>query len=104
MLPKSQRLTKEDFKGLRPKVFFRGELFDIGYIPGETKKFACVIAKKTLSKAVDRNLIKRRIMECLQEVNPSKPYSFVIYPKKISLSTSYQQLHKEIIKAFATLR
>ena len=104
MLPKSERLTKEDFKGSRPKVFFRGELFDIAYIPGETKKFACVIAKKTLARAVDRNLVKRRIMESLHEMNPPKPYSFVIYPKKISLSTPYQQLHEEIIKAFATLR
>lgn len=104
MLQKSKRLTKEDFTGSRPKVFFRGELFDIAYISSVSLKFACVISKKTLKRAVDRNLVKRRFMECLHNVSPVKPYYFILYPKKITLSTPYQQLHEEIIKAFATLR
>lgn len=103
MLPKSERLTKEDFKGLRPKVFFRGELLDIAYIPSKSQKFACVVSKKTLQRAVDRNLIKRRVYECIAEIAVVQPYYFILYPKKIALSTPYSQLYKEILKAFATL-
>ena len=104
MLPKSGRLTKEDFKGSHPKVFFRGDLFDIAYLQKPSQKFACVIAKKTLQHAVDRNLLRRRFLECIKDMTPKKPYSFVIYPKKISLTTPYSQLCEEIHKAFATLR
>ena len=104
MLPKSKRLTKEDFTGLRPKVFFRGELIDVAYTLSPTLKFACVISKKTLKRAVDRNLIKRRCMESVKNLNPSKTSYFILYPKKTTLSSTYQQLHEEISKAFATLQ
>ena len=61
MLPKSKRFTKEDFEGKRPKVFFRGEYLDIAALTLPSQKFACVTAKKTFKRAVDRNLIKRRV-------------------------------------------
>lgn len=103
MLPKTRRLTKEDFTTSRPKTFFRGEFFDIAYLSLPTKKFACVISKKTLKNAVDRNKVKRRIMNIISKIEITSAYSFIIYPKKISLDVTYQQLYKEIQKAFATL-
>lgn len=104
MLPKSKRLTKEDFTGLRPKVFFRGELVDISYTPSSSIKFACVISKKTLKRAVDRNQVKRRCMESIQGIQPTRTSFFVLYPKKSCITSTYQQIHDEITKAFATLR
>lgn len=103
MLPKSKRFTKQDFSITRPKFFFRGELFDSAYYLFPTQKFACVIAKKTLKQAVERNLVKRRISSILEEIKPEKKYSIVIYPKKEVLKVPYSHLKEEIIKAFDTL-
>ncbi len=107
MLPKTKRLTKEDFKKNRQKFFFRGELFDVSYIPLPSQKFACVISKKTLNKAVDRNTTRRRVYNSLhayiKEEHHTTPYSLIFYPKKTLLTTPYQQLYNEIKKVFDTL-
>lgn len=104
MLPKSERLTKEDFATTRPKVFFRGDLFDVSYIKTPTQKFACVISKKTLKRAVDRNKIKRRILSSLATIKTNFSESFIFYPKKVILKAPYSQINKEIHKVFATLQ
>lgn len=103
MLPKSKRFTKEDFEGKRPKVFFRGEYLDIAALTLPSQKFACVTAKKTFKRAVDRNLIKRRIFNLIKDIKPNFLYSVVFYPKKGSVTIPFSQLHNEIKKAFDTL-
>ena len=119
MLPKTKRFTKEDFVGKRPKVFFRGTLFDVaGLLSAQsgktselpnssvnksTQKFACITSKKTLKRAVDRNLIKRRVFSIVQELVRPNGYSIVFYPKKGSAIIPYSQLREEIQKAFDTL-
>jgi len=103
MLPKSKRFTKEDFQGKRPKVFFRSDILDIAGVTLLTQKYACVTSKKTLKRAVDRNLIKRRIFSVIQEISPSFEYSLIFYPKKSAPTLPYSQLRKEIQKAFDTL-
>jgi ribonuclease P protein component len=104
MLPKKERFTKEDFEGKRPKVFFRSELVDIAALTFTTQKFACVTSKKTLKRAVDRNLIKRRIFSIVQEIPHAFTYSFIFYPKKSSPTVPYSQLREEIKRAFDTLQ
>ncbi len=104
MLPKSERLTKEDFKQARPKVFFRGEFFDVALLPGEISKFACVISKKKVKRAVDRNIIKRRMLEGVKGRTLLKPQYIVFYIKTKALEAKYQTLCEEISKAFATLQ
>lgn len=103
MLPKSERLTKEDFTTSRTKIVYRGELFDVATITPSRGKFACVIAKKTLKKAVDRNTVKRRFMSALVEYSTLNNISMVIYPKKNSLTVPYSHIKEEIKKVFATL-
>lgn len=110
MLPKSKRLTKEDFEGMRPKIFFRGTMVDIGYsTPSPSDggvKFACVISKKTLKHAVDRNKAKRRVFEVLYELIKETTLDkrfYVLYPKKTILTVAYADVREEIYKAFATL-
>ncbi len=103
MLPKSKRFTKEDFQGKRPKVFFRSNLLDIAALTLPVQKFACVTSKKTLKRAVDRNLIKRRIFGVVQELKRPATHSLIFYPKKGSPTIPYSQLQKEIQKAFDTL-
>ncbi len=104
MLPKSERFTKQDFVGNRPKVFFRGELFDVALVRLTTQKFSCVTSKKTLKRAVDRNLIKRRIFTIIKELQLKSGNSFIFYPKKNSQTTPYSHLREEITRVFATLQ
>lgn len=103
MLPKAERFTKEDFNGIKPKVFFRGELFDIASVILPTQKFACVISKKTLKKSVQRNSVKRKIFNAVQTIDVDHKKSIIVYPKKKSITVPYSQLLEELQKAFATL-
>ena len=103
MLPKSERLTKNDFESIRPKVFFRGEFFDVALVPLEATKFACVISKKKIKRAVDRNKVKRRIFGALKESRPKSTGHFIFYIKSSAENALYGSLNKEISKAFATL-
>lgn len=103
MLPKSERFTKQDFVGKRPKVFFRGELFDVAALILTSQKFACVLSKKTVKNAVDRNYIKRRIFGSLTEIQITSSDSFIFYPKKGCMTAPQAHIRMEINKAFATL-
>ena len=104
MLPKSERLTKQDFEGNRPKVFFRGNFFDVAIIPTDTQKFACVISKKKVKRAVTRNLIKRRILSAVKENKPEKKGHFIFYIKSNAEGVAYSIIKEEISLAFATLQ
>ena len=103
MLPKPERLTKLDFVGLRPCVIFRGSFVDIAVVKAEKSRFACVIAKKRLKKAVERNRVKRKIYHIIQDNKPKTPHLVIIYPKVTVLSGNSTHIKEEIIKAFATL-
>ena len=107
MLPKSERLTQEDFKGVRPKVFFRGGLFEVSYIPSQSQKFACVITKKRVKTAVARNTLKRKVFSAIKnnkgDLEKKKKGMLIFYLKVIPKDTPYLHLEEEIRKAFATL-
>ena len=110
MLPKSERLNKDDFVNIYPKVFFRGEYFDVASKPSLQIKFACVTLKKRIKKATQRNKVKRRIFNAIQQtliqktmVNKEIPRHIIFYPKPLAKDTDYQTLYKEISKVFATL-
>lgn len=111
MLPKSERLSKDDFISIHPKVFFRGEYFDVASTPSLQRKFACVISKKRIKTAIARNKVKRHIFNAVQEIfsqNASLPKEkqqhIIFYPKPTAKNIDYQTLYKEISKVFATLQ
>lgn len=103
MLPKSERLTKVDFVGLRPRIIFRGSFVDIAVSPSEMSRFACVIAKKRIKKAVDRNTVKRKIYHIIKDFKPKTPHLVIVYPKVTALAGEYTHIQEEIRSAFATL-
>jgi ribonuclease P protein component len=103
MLHKSERLTKTDFVGLRPRIIFRGSFVDIAVNPSEISRFAVVIAKKRIKKAVERNRVKRKIYHIIRENKPKTPHLVIIYPKITVLSGNSAHIKEEIIQAFATL-
>lgn len=110
MLAKSLRFTEASFTISRPKIFFRGEIFDCAKIILVSRKFTCVVSKKTYKRAVDRNLIKRRVYSSIHSylkahhtIVGSQKESLIFYPKKNSLHVPYRVLDAEIHKLFATL-
>jgi ribonuclease P protein component len=103
MLPKSKRLTTKDFSGLKTRIIFRGTYVDVATFPSETTRFACVVSKKRVKRAVDRNVIRRKVYSTLHKITLKKSHFVIIYPKQNVLSSSHINLEKEISSVFATL-
>ena len=103
MPPKRERLTKKDFSALSRRNMIRNTLFDIGYLASEKTKVACVISKKTLPRAVDRNKVKRKMYNLFRECKPSKPYVVLFYPKREVLYTPYIELKNKMTEIFTKL-
>lgn len=103
MLPKQKRITKKDFVGVKPKILFRGNYVDISTSPSSTSRFACVVSKKRIKKATERNKARRKIYNILSSLDIKKPQLFFIYPKHTVLSANHKLLSEEINQAFATL-
>lgn len=103
MLPKASRLTAKEFKGVKTRPTYRGAFFDLSISPSEITKFACIISKKRIKRAVDRNKAKRKIYALLEKSTPSTAAYVFIYPTKQILQAPHQALEEEITKAFATL-
>ncbi len=76
------RLTRDDltaFFGARSSRI-RGSLFDLSYQPhdGAGLKAACVVPKKAMPRAVDRNKARRRVRAALMRLDlPRAPLSLV---------------------------
>lgn len=107
MLPKTKRVTATDFKGTKTRLVYRGAFFDLSVAPTgsseDITKFACVIAKKRIKRAVDRNRAKRKIYTQLTGIQTKTPLLVFIYPTKHILQAPSFSIKEEISKAFATL-
>ncbi|HCC05800.1 TPA: hypothetical protein DEP94_00325 [Candidatus Nomurabacteria bacterium] len=104
MPPKEIRLSRADFSKLSKRATLRSPLFDITYSPSETLKVACVIAKKRVKLAVERNRIRRKAYHSFKESNFNKNYIIIIYPRIEMLKCPYQELVVEFSKVLATLK
>lgn len=101
MLKKKQRLSRSDFSQLlrNGKRIFSTNLILI-YSKSTTTKCGLVVSKKTAKKAVERNLLRRRVYSVLGN-NFSKLENFhvaVITQKGIT-KLSFKELEKEIVQA-----
>lgn len=103
MLPKKERLKREDFGKSKTKVVFRGVYADVAAAPSNVFKVGCVISKSRIKKAVERNRIKRRLYGIIEKIEPKHPHQVVVYPKKEALNAKHQHIKEEIYKAFDTL-
>ena len=103
MLPKLKRITKKDFIGIKPKMVFRGTYIDVAIYPSDKSRFSCIISKKRVKKAVDRNKIKRKIYSILEKIQTKKSHLVFVYPKQTAISSNHKLLLSEIEKVFDTL-
>lgn len=60
-------------------------------------RFGFIVPKKVLPKAVDRNLLKRRIKAILSRIHKDlKPADILIYPQATLLRKTFAQISEEI--------
>lgn len=103
MPPKKERLTKKDFSELGKRKTYKGHFFDVVYVQSEKAKVGCVVLKKRIPRAVDRNKVKRKLFHLYRNNKPKNPCTVIFYPKPESAHTPTKNLEDELRKAFATL-
>lgn len=104
MPPKKERLSRADFSKLSSRATLRSPLFDITYSPSINLKVACVISKKRIKLAVERNRVRRKAYHAFKETGFNKAYIIIIYPRIEMLKSPYKETVMEFSKALATLK
>jgi ribonuclease P protein component len=105
MMQKELRLTKSLFKDHKTKLIYRGDLFDVACMSTlPTKRVACVVAKKRMKRAVDRNYTKRRVYEAVRINGVFPRFAVVIYPKPPILTSAFSDICVTLRQVFATLQ
>ena len=109
MLPKNRRINKRYFTEILPKsVYFRSKNFSLKVSPlssvldlarNKESQFAFVVSGKMFKKAVDRNLIKRRlraiVSKNLKEIKDG--YFFIFISQKTILDLKFKELEQEVL-------
>lgn len=120
MVPKSSRISRAEFPSHNQKAtVVRGEYCTVRIysptheskdiepnsskkrIKEQTAKIAVVISKKTIKKAHERHVIKRRIVAIFWEILHShskkdQGNTYVIYPHKEIFKKKFSQIKKEL--------
>jgi len=102
-MPKKHRLSHKDFSHIPHKGRRRvdGTYFSLSVSVGgvgTSTKTACIISKKAIHKAIDRNKIKRRVREIARPLirSTQDPIHFIFYTKQTALKASYKNLKADI--------
>lgn len=108
MLPKNQRLTGNRVEYLLKKGRKSGnQLFTVKYLPNRQPKnrFCVITSTKTLAKATDRNLLRRRLYEIfrLHPELPAKPTDIVVIAKQPLTKLNFKELTETITSVLQNL-
>jgi ribonuclease P protein component len=95
MLPRPKRLTRAGFGHTATGKRAISAHFSVSYSPSEDARAAAVVSKKVAKKAVDRHLLKRRMLESARpHLLPGR--SFVLYARQGAPSLPFPSLRDEI--------
>lgn len=105
MLPKKNKLKKKtDFK----RVFDKGKYYSSGFISIkafkndlEYSRFGVIVSSKISKKAVERNKIKRRIENSIEETE--KSIDIVIMVKSEILQKTYKEIKEQLLSLLKKL-
>jgi ribonuclease P protein component len=106
MLKRIYRVTKEkEFQAIYRRGKFKSTaLFSVHYLPNrlDFTRVGIVVTKKISKKAVERNLLKRRVREVAREIQPNivGHYDIVISIKKPLLEKDFADLKSELVNTF----
>ena len=104
--PRERIKKQEDFARVaRHGRVFRGKLFHVKYVEnGEVAGATCsrlgmAVPKKKIKRAVDRNLVKRRLRDIYRKNKPAWPENtdLVVYCTEATLAASYAELRDEML-------
>ena len=100
MLKKSQRLKRNEFETLLKKgKRIHNKYFTLVYIGGAETKCGVIVSKKTVKKATERNLVRRRVYSILNKnMDLIKNKHVYIGTKKGILDVKYKDLKKFLIE------
>lgn len=107
MLSRSKKINTQLFK----EVLNKGKIYNFPYfsikvsnllVDDPQSKFTCVISKKVIKKAVQRNLFKRRFFSIVQKKYKelSGNRAVIFFLKKGGEQLSFDDLEKEILSIF----
>lgn len=97
---KTARFSRDSFPRSRAKKNTHRTSWGSVSVYPEKSGVAVVVSKKILSKAHDRNRLKRRLYAALDEaLSNSKMPGVVVYPRKEALTEKHTVLIEELKKA-----
>jgi ribonuclease P protein component len=102
MLPRPKRLTRVTFGSVVQGKRAVSAHFSVTAAKSEEGRAAAVISKKVARRAVDRHLLKRRML-AVAAPHVRAGRSFVIYARAGSLTLSYAALKRELETLLTTL-
>ncbi len=106
MIAKKFRLkTKKDFDKInksRNKFYSQNLFLKFSKNDLTESRFSVIVSKKVSKRAVDRNLIRRRIYEIIRLNLPKikNGFDFLIFTKQNTLNLDYNQLEIELFYLF----
>lgn len=102
MLPKSKRLTTEEFK----KVIEKGQSFHSPFLiirllsSPQQSRFSVSVPKKVCKNAVDRNKIRRKIYSIISNFDPKLGFDVIVIVKPGFEKLDYREMNDETVKIF----
>lgn len=103
MLPKSKRLKTAGFKSMRRGQTINAPHFLLRLFPaakGEGKA-AVIVSASAYKKAVDRNLLRRRMYHIIRaNASALQAQVLTVTMKKSALNAAFSDLEREFIAAF----
>lgn len=100
MVPKTNRINREDFEKVMKKGgFLNSTFFSLRFLknPLNTTHFGVVVSKKVSKTAVSRNKIRRRAYSILRK-NIKNPYFSILIAKKGVEKAEFSEVQADIIK------
>lgn len=105
MISRIQRISRKEFVLLQSKksTFYKAPFFSVRFYKTHQEnpaKFACIIAKKTLKRAVYRNNVRRKVYNYLKKEFSRFPQGsyIVCYPQKELLTMTHKEISLEFDK------
>lgn len=104
MFSKKNRIPKYEIGEIISSgdFFYKGDLLNIKKLDKNYSKpqFAVIVSKKVSKKAVERHLIKRRIIAAIKEIQNIPNSSYVFFTKPEIKNKSFKEIKEIIQKAF----
>lgn len=107
MLPKSRRLKTKDFRDIRQSAATsRAAVINAPHlllrflkVPQGEERFAVIVSASSYKKAVERNLLRRRVYHIIAKHPFTPRRTLTVTLKKGALDSTFKELEQEFLTA-----